>query len=96
MEETQSSEEGERSKLQDAIKALIFLFKSNLVIHVESQVVLVFIQCDPYRRYLQYPGDVEGDGQEQGGQHIGGDEVGLSKSPGPVGVAMREAHSLDK
>ena len=77
------------------IGASTFIIPNYLVIHVESQVVLVLIQPDPYRRYLQYPGDVEEDGQEHGGQHVGGDEAGPTMSPGPVGVAKREAHSLD-
>ena len=77
------------------IGASTFIIPNYLVIHVESQVVLVLIQPDPYRRYLQYPGDVEEDGQKHGGHHVGGDEAAPTMSPGPVGVAKREAHSLD-
>ena len=79
----------------DDIENCIFLIPNNLVIHVESQVVFVFIKSDSQRGNLQYPWNVEEDGQEQGGQHVGGDEAGLAMSPDPVGVAKREAHSLD-
>ena len=40
------------------------------------------------------PGDVEDEGEEDGGQHVEGDEAGLADPRHPVLVQVRAAHRL--